>query len=62
MTELIGFAALAAGGYWIMKRVKRKMVEAERHLSQTAAKSASKQTGERLVLDPDTGRYRPEGA
>lgn len=57
MTELIGFAALAAGGYWIMKRVKRKMAEVERHLSQTAAKQA----GERLVLDPVTGRYRPEG-
>ncbi|MEP0235044.1 hypothetical protein [Roseibium sp.] len=60
MTELLGVAALAVGGYWIVKRMKKKMADVERHLSDIAARSASKRPAEKLVQDPLTGKYRPE--
>ncbi len=60
MTELIGVAALAVGGYWIMQRVKRKMAEVERQVSKAAAKADPKGRGTKLVLDPDSGKYRPQ--
>ena len=34
MTELLGFAALAVGGYWVVNRMKKKMAEVERRLSE----------------------------
>ncbi|WP_417671879.1 hypothetical protein [Roseibium sp.] len=61
MTELLGVAALAVGGYWIVKRMKRKMAEVEKHLSEMAAKATGepKPSGT-LVQDPVTGKYRPQ--
>jgi len=60
MTELIGVAALAVGGYWIVRRVKRKMAEVEAQISRAAAKADPNGRGSKLVLDPDTGKYRPQ--
>jgi hypothetical protein len=60
MTELLGLAALAAGGYWIVKRMKRKMAEVERQFSNMAARSETARPAEKLVQDPETGKYRPE--
>ncbi len=60
MTELIGVAALAVGGYWIMQRVKRKMAEVENQISRAAAKADPKGRGAKLVLDPVTGKYKPQ--
>ncbi len=60
MTELIGFAALAVGGYWIANRIKKKMSQVERQLSEAARASHSAQPAETLVLDPETGKYRPQ--
>ncbi|MEM9635956.1 MAG: hypothetical protein AAGA50_31875 [Pseudomonadota bacterium] len=62
MTELIGVAALAVGGYWIMQRVKRKMAEVENQISKAAAKADPNGRGAKLVLDPVTGKYRPEAS
>ncbi|SHL48541.1 hypothetical protein [Roseibium suaedae] len=61
MTEIIGFAALAAGGYWIYSRMKRKMAEVEKHLADISARAtgAPRDAGN-LIRDPKTGRYRPE--
>ena len=61
MTELIGFAALAAGGYWVYSRVKRKMAEVERHLADISARTngVPRDAG-KLIKDPKTGKYRPE--
>lgn len=60
MTELIGVAALAAGGYWIVRRIKKKMAEVEHQISRAAAKADPNGRGEKLVLDPVTGKYRPQ--
>lgn len=60
MTELLGLAALAAGGYWIVKRMKRKMAEVERQFTNMAARSENGRPAEKLVQDPVTGKYRPE--
>ncbi|TYC62431.1 hypothetical protein FMN50_05395 [Rhodobacterales bacterium] len=60
MTELIGVAALAVGGYWIMQRVKRKMAEVEKTISRAAAKADPNGRGTKLVFDPDSGKYRPK--
>jgi hypothetical protein len=60
MTELIGFAALAVGGYWVVQRVKKKMAQVENQISRAAAKADPKGRGEKLVLDPESGRYRPQ--
>ncbi|WP_428644349.1 hypothetical protein [Roseibium sp.] len=60
MTELIGVAALAVGGYWIMQRVKRKMAEVENRISKAAASADPRGRGEKLVLDPVTGKYKPQ--
>ncbi|WP_269583508.1 hypothetical protein [Roseibium sp. Sym1] len=60
MTELIGMAALAVGGYWIVRRVKRKMAEVENRISRAAANADPNGRGPKLVLDPDTGKYRPQ--
>ncbi|GAA0778431.1 hypothetical protein E1180_01580 [Roseibium denhamense] len=59
MTELIGVAALAVGGYWIVQRVKRKMAEVENQISKAAAAADPRGRGEKLVLDPVSGKYRP---
>ena len=62
MTELLGFAALAVGGYWVVNRMKKKIAEVERRLSEAAA-AAKGPNGEpvrTLKQDPETGRYRPE--
>ncbi|WP_319386119.1 MAG: hypothetical protein RDA78_29125 [Roseibium sp.] len=59
MTELIGVAALAVGGYWIVQRVKRKMAQVENEISRAAAKADPNGKGAKLVLDPETGKYRP---
>lgn len=61
MTELIGVAALAVGGYWIVQRLKRKMAEVENKISRAAAKADPKGPGTKLVLDPESGKYRPQG-
>ncbi|MBO6755319.1 MAG: hypothetical protein JJ902_03255 [Roseibium sp.] len=58
MTELFGFAALAVGGYWIAKRVKRKMADVEQRLSEMAARPDQGDV-KSLIKDPATGRYRP---
>lgn len=58
MTELFGFAALAVGGYWIAKRVKRKMADVEQRLSEMAARPDQCDV-KPLIKDPATGRYRP---
>lgn len=60
MTELLGFAALAVGGYWVVNRMKKKMAEVERKLSEAAAKAPNMQPAKTLVQDPETGRYRPQ--
>ncbi len=60
MTEFFGLAVLAAGGYWIVRRVRRKMAEVEAQVSRAAAKMDPAAKGEKLILDPDTGKYRPE--
>lgn len=60
MTELFGVAALAVGGYWIVRRLKRKMAEVEARLSRAAAEADPAGRGEKLVLDPITGKYRPK--
>lgn len=62
MTELLGFAALAVGGYWVVSRMKKKMAEVEKKLSEAAAaaKPANAQPVKILRQDPETGRYRPE--
>lgn len=61
MTELIGFAALAAEGYWVYSRVKRKMAEVERQLADISARAtgAPRDAGT-LIRDPKTGKYRPQ--
>ena len=59
MTELIGVAALAVGGYWIVQRVKRKMAEVENKISRAAAKADPNGPGEKLIFDPASGKYRP---
>ncbi|WP_417685319.1 hypothetical protein [Roseibium sp.] len=61
MTELFGVAALAVGGYWVVKRVKKKMAEMEKQFSEMTARA----TGEpklagTLIRDPKTGKYRPQ--
>ncbi|MEP4768971.1 MAG: hypothetical protein ABJY83_13785 [Roseibium sp.] len=60
MTEFFGVAALAVGGYWIVQRVKRKMAEVENQISRAAAKADPNGPGEKLVLDPKSGKYRPQ--
>ncbi|MTI42213.1 hypothetical protein JM93_02243 [Roseibium hamelinense] len=60
MTELIGVAALAVGGYWIVQRMKRKMAEVENKLSKAARDAQGADQMPSLVLDPETGRYRPQ--
>lgn len=60
MTELFGAAALAVGGYWIVKRIKRKMAEVEQQISKAAAKADPNGRGEKLVFDPASGKYRPQ--
>ncbi|MFN3131435.1 hypothetical protein [Roseibium sp.] len=60
MTELIGAAALAVGGYWIVQRIKRKMADVEAQISKAAAKADPVGRGEKLVLDPVSGKYRPQ--
>ncbi len=60
MTELIGVAALAVGGYWIMQRLKRKMAEVENHISRAAAKADPNGRGTKLILDPESGKYKPK--
>lgn len=60
MTELLGVAALAVGGYWIVRRMKRKMAELEARLADATPKAPrQKPDGKTLVQDPATGRYRP---
>ncbi|MBO0345951.1 hypothetical protein J0X15_12025 [Roseibium sp. CAU 1637] len=64
MTELIGFAALAVGGYWVFKRVKKKLAEAEETLGAMRNGIAGDRVGKAaegvaLVQDPVTGKYRP---
>lgn len=59
MTELIGIAALAVGGYWIMRRIKRKMAKVEKQISEATAKMDPQGRGTKLELDPKTGKYRP---
>ncbi|WP_298813774.1 hypothetical protein [uncultured Roseibium sp.] len=59
MTELIGVAALAVGGYWIVQRVKRKMSEVENQISKAAANADPNGRGTKLVRDPVSGKYRP---
>ncbi|MTH96298.1 hypothetical protein [Roseibium sp. RKSG952] len=61
MTELIGVAALAAGGYWIVRRMKKKVAQVEAQLSKMAAQADPAGRGAKLVLDPATGKYRPQG-
>jgi hypothetical protein len=60
MTELLGVAALAVGGYWIVQRVKRKMAEVENRISRAAAEADPNGRGAKLVQDPVTGKYRPQ--
>lgn len=60
MTELFGVAALAVGGYWVVRRLKRKMAEVEAKLSRAAAEAHPSGRGEKLVLDPASGKYRPQ--
>ncbi|PVB63024.1 hypothetical protein [Labrenzia sp. 011] len=60
MTELIGVAALAVGGYWIMQRIKRKMAAVESQISRAAAKADPNGRGTELVRDPVSGRYKPK--
>lgn len=65
MTELFGFAALAVGGYYIFKRVQKRLAEAEEALSamrdsvSPVARQAAKDRVS-LVKDPVTGKYRPQ--
>ncbi len=63
MTELIGVAALAVGGYWVVKRMKKAMAEAEKRVSEMAARAAGEPVPSgKLVQDPATGKYRPENS
>lgn len=61
MTEFLGLAALAVGGYWIVKRMKKKMSDIENQMSNMAQRAAGapKPAGT-LVQDPVTGKYRPQ--
>ncbi|GGB51901.1 hypothetical protein GCM10011316_24870 [Roseibium aquae] len=60
MTQLFGFAALAIGGYWIARRVQKKMHEIDRRLSEKARDNPDT-APVNLVRDAETGRYKPTG-
>lgn len=60
MTELFGIAALAVGGYWAARHLKRKMNQVESTLSRAAGSPDDRTAMPNLVRDPETGRYRPE--
>jgi len=58
MPQIIGFAALAIGGYWIARRVQKKMQEIDRRLSEKARQNPET-APVNLVRDRETGKYRP---
>jgi len=60
MTELFGIAALAVGGYWAARHLKRKMRQVESVLSRATTSPKDREAMPNLVRDPLTGRYRPE--
>lgn len=60
MTRLFGFAVLAVGGYLVANRMKKKMAAVEKKLSEAAAKAPGAVPIATLVLDSETGKYKPK--
>ncbi len=57
MPHLLGLVLLAAGGYAILRAVRREMKRVENRLSRTARDSGDPVVS--LERDPETGKYRP---
>lgn len=60
MVNVLGAAALAVGGYLLMRAVRREMGRVERRVSEAARKTPDARTAKTLERDPETGRYRPK--
>lgn len=60
MVNAFGIAALALGGYALVRAVRREMTRVERKVSEAARKDTDGAPPRELVRDPETGRYRPE--
>lgn len=59
MPQLIFLALLVAGGYFVVKAVRREMARVDRELRETRDEKTAKPTAT-LEKDPETGRYRPK--
>ena len=59
MPQLIFFALLAVGGYYVVKAVKREMARVDREVKKTRNETTAKPETT-LEQDPETGRYRPK--
>ncbi len=58
MPQLIFIALLIAGGYFVVKAVRREMTRVDRELKEARNEKAGKTAT--LEKDPETGRYRPK--
>ena len=60
MVNVLGAAALAVGGYMIVRAIRREMNRVERRVSEAARKAARGKPVKTLTRDPETGRYKPQ--
>jgi hypothetical protein len=59
MPQLIFFALLAVGGYYVVKAIKREMARVDREVEEARGDKSAKPSAT-LEQDPETGRYRPK--